>query len=129
MLGIPFLRWSNQATSTAMFDDSVNPLLQGATLSGGLFWALALYRSGEYAKASVPMMNEVRGAKSTLVQSKERLDRVNKEAAISYGRSPQPPVWWAATGGLAAQHNRGSSHRGPWRAPGSGGPTCSSARR
>ena len=43
MLGIPFLRWSNQATSTAMFDDSVSPLLQGTTLSGGLFWALALY--------------------------------------------------------------------------------------
>ena len=26
-----------------MYDDSVSPLLQGATLSGGLFWALALY--------------------------------------------------------------------------------------
>ena len=43
MLGIPFLQWSDRATSTAMFDDSVSPLLQGATLSGGLFWALALY--------------------------------------------------------------------------------------
>ena len=43
MLGIPFLRWSDRAASTAMFDDSVSPLLQGATLSGGLFWALALY--------------------------------------------------------------------------------------
>ena len=25
------------------------------------FWALALYRSGEYAKAKIPMMNEVKG--------------------------------------------------------------------
>ena len=34
------------------------------------FWALALYRSGEYAKAEVPMMNEVKGAEYTLKQSK-----------------------------------------------------------
>jgi len=34
------------------------------------FWALALYRSGEYAKANVPMMNEVRGPIYTLNQSK-----------------------------------------------------------
>ena len=34
------------------------------------FWALALYRSGEYARAEVPMMNEVKGADYTLKQSK-----------------------------------------------------------
>ena len=34
------------------------------------FWALALYRSGEYARAEVPMMNEVKGAEYTLKQSK-----------------------------------------------------------
>ncbi len=34
------------------------------------FWALALYRSGEYAEAKVPMMNEVKGAESTIFQSK-----------------------------------------------------------
>ena len=34
------------------------------------FWALALYRSGEYAKADVPMMNEVKGAEHTIFQSK-----------------------------------------------------------
>ena len=34
------------------------------------FWALALYRSGEYAKAKIPMMNEVKGAKRTLLESK-----------------------------------------------------------
>jgi protoheme IX farnesyltransferase len=34
------------------------------------FWALALYRSGEYAKAEVPMMNEVRGPEHTIFLSK-----------------------------------------------------------
>ncbi len=34
------------------------------------FWALALYRSGEYAKVGVPMMPDVKGAKRTLVESK-----------------------------------------------------------
>jgi len=34
------------------------------------FWALALYRSGEYGKVNIPMMNEVKGAQHTLFQSK-----------------------------------------------------------
>ena len=34
------------------------------------FWALALYRSGEYAKVGVPMMPDVKGAKRTLLESK-----------------------------------------------------------
>jgi protoheme IX farnesyltransferase len=34
------------------------------------FWALALYRSGEYAKANVPMLNEVKGPKRTVAESK-----------------------------------------------------------
>ena len=34
------------------------------------FWALALYRSGEYAKVGVPMMPDVKGAKRTLIESK-----------------------------------------------------------
>ena len=34
------------------------------------FWALALYRSGEYGEAKVPMMNEVKGAEYTVKQSK-----------------------------------------------------------
>ncbi|MCH1539977.1 MAG: heme o synthase [Candidatus Poseidonia sp.] len=34
------------------------------------FWALALYRSGEYGKVNIPMMNEVKGPEHTLLQSK-----------------------------------------------------------
>ena len=34
------------------------------------FWALALYRSGEYRKVGVPMMPDVKGAKRTLKESK-----------------------------------------------------------
>ena len=34
------------------------------------FWALALYRSGEYGKVNIPMLNEVKGAEHTVFQSK-----------------------------------------------------------
>ena len=34
------------------------------------FWALALYRSGEYGKVNIPMLNEVKGAQHTVFQSK-----------------------------------------------------------
>jgi protoheme IX farnesyltransferase len=34
------------------------------------FWALALYRSGEYAKVGVPMMPDVKGPHRTLLESK-----------------------------------------------------------
>jgi len=34
------------------------------------FWALALYRSGEYAKAKIPMMNEVKGPGHAIMLSK-----------------------------------------------------------
>ena len=34
------------------------------------FWALALYRSGEYGKVGVPMMPDVKGPKRTLLESK-----------------------------------------------------------
>jgi len=34
------------------------------------FWALALYRSGEYGKANVPMMNEIKGPEYTIKQAK-----------------------------------------------------------
>jgi len=34
------------------------------------FWALALYRSGEYGKVNIPMMNEVKGPEHTVMQSK-----------------------------------------------------------
>ena len=34
------------------------------------FWALALYRSGEYAKVGIPMMPDVKGPSRTLLESK-----------------------------------------------------------
>ena len=34
------------------------------------FWALALYRSGEYGKVGVPMLPDVKGAERTLIESK-----------------------------------------------------------
>ena len=34
------------------------------------FWALALYRSGEYGKVGVPMLPDVKGAERTLLESK-----------------------------------------------------------
>ncbi len=34
------------------------------------FWALALYRGGEYGKVGVPMMPDAKGAKRTLIESK-----------------------------------------------------------
>jgi len=34
------------------------------------FWALALYRSGEYKKVGVPMLPDVKGAERTLIESK-----------------------------------------------------------
>lgn len=34
------------------------------------FWALALYRSGEYAKVGVPMLPDVKGPNRTLIESK-----------------------------------------------------------
>ena len=76
----PLIGWAVAAADTGALD-GMNPLALGSPIPWMLFlliflwtpphfWALALYRSGEYAKAKVPMMNEVRGAKSTLNQSK-----------------------------------------------------------
>ena len=76
----PLIGWAVAASETGALD-GMNPFALGSPVPWMLFlliflwtpphfWALALYRSGEYAKAQVPMMNEVRGAKSTLNQSK-----------------------------------------------------------
>ena len=74
----PIIGWAAAATNTA---GNLNPFDLGSPIPWMLFtliflwtpphfWALALYRSGEYAKAKIPMMNEVKGAKYTLFQSK-----------------------------------------------------------
>ena len=69
----PLIGWAVAASDTGALD-GLNPLALGSPAPWMLFmliflwtpphfWALALYRSGEYAKAEVPMMNEVRGKK------------------------------------------------------------------
>ena len=74
----PLIGW---AVAAADYTNNWNPFDLGSAIPWMLFaliflwtpphfWALALYRSGEYAKAEVPMMNEVRGPEHTLFQSK-----------------------------------------------------------
>ena len=74
----PLIGWAGAAADSI---NSMNPLDLGSPIPWMLFaliffwtpphfWALALYRSGEYAKANVPMMNEVKGAKRTVTESK-----------------------------------------------------------
>ncbi len=74
----PIIGWAAAAAETI---DSINPFDLGSPIPWMLFaliflwtpphfWALALYRSGEYAKAKVPMMNEVYGPEKTISQSK-----------------------------------------------------------
>ena len=73
----PLIGWAAAAEASL----GTNPLALGSAIPWTLFlliflwtpphfWALALYRSGEYARAGIPMMNEVRGAEHTLLQSK-----------------------------------------------------------
>ena len=75
----PLIGWAAAAGDTVL--DTVNPLALGSPVpwlffaliffwTPPHFWALALYRSGEYAKAKVPMMNEVRGPEHTVFLSK-----------------------------------------------------------
>ena len=74
----PMIGWAAAASASL---DGWNPLDLGSPVPWMLFlliflwtpphfWALALYRSGEYAKANVPMMNEVKGAERTIRESK-----------------------------------------------------------
>jgi protoheme IX farnesyltransferase len=75
----PLIGWAAAAGDSIL--DSVNPMALGSPIpwlffaliffwTPPHFWALALYRSGEYAKAEVPMMNEVRGPEHTVFLSK-----------------------------------------------------------
>ena len=74
----PVIGWAAAAAGSI---ESSNPFELGSPIPWMLFmliflwtpphfWALALYRSGEYAKANVPMMNEVKGPKRTVTESK-----------------------------------------------------------
>lgn len=74
----PLIGWACAAASTI---DSNNPFDLGSPVPWMLFlliflwtpphfWALALYRSGEYGKVNVPMLNEVKGPSRTVRESK-----------------------------------------------------------
>ena len=75
----PVIGWAGAAA--ASLPDNLNPFDLGSPTPWMLFllvflwtpphfWALALYRSGEYGKVGVPMMPDIKGPHHTLKQSK-----------------------------------------------------------
>lgn len=66
------------------------------------FWALALYRSGEYGKVNIPMMNEVKGPESTIKQSKFYVLLLFLLGALPcfWPNSGIPLLWAFISGGL-----------------------------
>ena len=66
------------------------------------FWALALYRSGEYGKVNIPMMNEVKGARHTLFQSKVYCFLLFLLGSVPcfWPESGLPLLWAFVSGGL-----------------------------
>ena len=66
------------------------------------FWALALYRSGEYGKVNVPMLNEVKGAEHTLLQSKMYCVLLLMLGSVPcfWPESGLPLLWAFVSGGL-----------------------------
>ena len=66
------------------------------------FWALALYRSGEYGKVNIPMMNEVKGAHHTLFQSKVYCLMLFLLGSVPcfWPESGLPLLWAFVSGGL-----------------------------
>lgn len=66
------------------------------------FWALALYRSGEYGKVNIPMMNEVKGAEHTLFQAKVYCVLLFLLGSVPcfWPESGLPLLWAFVSGGL-----------------------------
>ena len=106
----PLIGW---AVAAAEYTNNANPLDLGSAIPWMLFaliflwtpphfWALALYRSGEYAKASVPMMNEVKGAEHTLYQSKVYCVLLFMLGSVPcfWPESGLPLLWAFIAGGL-----------------------------
>ena len=106
----PLIGWAAAAADSI---DSMNPLDLGSPIPWMLFaliflwtpphfWALALYRSGEYAKANVPMMNEVKGARRTVVESKFYCAGLFMLGSVPcfWPESGLPLLWAFVAGGL-----------------------------
>ena len=66
------------------------------------FWALALYRSGEYGKVNIPMLNEVKGAQHTVFQSKVYCVLLLMLGSVPcfWPESGLPLLWAFVSGGL-----------------------------
>ncbi len=66
------------------------------------FWALALYRSGEYGKVNIPMMNEVKGPEYTLKQAKIYCILLFLLGSVPcfWPESGLPLLWAFVSGGL-----------------------------
>jgi len=106
----PLIGWAGAAADSI---NSMNPFDLGSPIPWMLFaliffwtpphfWALALYRSGEYAKANVPMMNEVKGAKRTVTESKFYCGGLLLLGSVPcfWPESGLPLLWAFAAGGL-----------------------------
>ena len=106
----PLIGWAGAASASI---NSMNPFDLGSPIPWMLFaliffwtpphfWALALYRSGEYAKANVPMMNEVKGAKRTLTESKVYCGGLLLLGSVPcfWPESGLPLLWAFVAGGL-----------------------------
>ena len=106
----PLIGW---AVAAADYTTSANPFDLGSAIPWMLFaliflwtpphfWALALYRSGEYAKVEVPMMNEVKGAEHTLSQSKVYCVLLFMLGSVPcfWPESGLPLLWAFIAGGL-----------------------------
>ena len=106
----PLIGWAGAAAGSI---NSLNPLDLGSPIPWMLFaliffwtpphfWALALYRSGEYAKANVPMMNEVKGAKRTVTESKFYCGGLFLLGSVPcfWPESGLPLLWAFVAGGL-----------------------------
>ena len=106
----PLIGWAGAAADSI---NSMNPLNLGSPIPWMLFaliffwtpphfWALALYRSGEYAEANVPMMNEVKGAKRTVIESKFYCGGLFLLGSVPcfWPESGLPLLWAFVAGGL-----------------------------
>ena len=106
----PLIGWAGAAADSI---NSMNPFDLGSPIPWMLFaliffwtpphfWALALYRSGEYAKANVPMMNEVKGAKRTVTESKFYCGGLLLLGSVPcfWPESGLPLLWAFVAGGL-----------------------------
>jgi protoheme IX farnesyltransferase len=111
----PLIGW---AVAAAEYTNNTNPFDLASAIPWMLFaliflwtpphfWALALYRSGEYAKAKVPMMNEVKGAKHTLFQSKIYCVLLLMLGSVPcfWPESGLPLLWAFVAGGLTVWYS------------------------